>query len=91
MKNVISLFVIFVIGCSSSAIALGQEVSNKDIKYPNLNYSEYPIDLAYVFKSIYKSGPNFNGENYLFAFSCGGSAICIGAYSDGENDFSIFQ
>ncbi|WP_299490277.1 hypothetical protein [uncultured Shewanella sp.] len=52
-----------------------------------LNKEHYSSVFKQAFINIYDQKPNFNTEDYLFTYSCGGGAVCGSVFDPSFNDF----
>ncbi|MCW8335348.1 hypothetical protein [Vibrio paucivorans] len=52
-----------------------------------INLDGYADKFRDSFSESYRTGPNFDHENYLFTYSCGGGAICGSVYDVSFSDF----
>ncbi|WP_206752444.1 hypothetical protein [Vibrio furnissii] len=55
-----------------------------------LNGKDYSESFKESFYQAYNIGPNFNGDDYIFSYGCGGGAICANIYDSQKEKFVDF-
>ena len=85
MKYVMIFIGIFSIFCWADSNSL----INKKVQ-ESLNSDELSPSFKYSLKSVYEKGPNFNLNDYVIVFSCGGPATCISILNSENSNFIYF-
>ncbi|WP_027694941.1 hypothetical protein [Vibrio litoralis] len=80
MKLLLALF-----GFSISTLCLASAGAT-----PQLDDNSYSVEFKRNFLEVKKLGPNFNHEDYIFSYPCGGGAICSSIYSSEGSLFIDF-
>ncbi|QTG90122.1 hypothetical protein JTI73_17190, partial [Vibrio furnissii] len=55
-----------------------------------LKEQDYSESFKESFYQAYNIGPNFNGDDYIFSYGCGGGAICANIYDSQKEKFVDF-
>ncbi|EPD4375275.1 hypothetical protein ACSADO_000663 [Vibrio fluvialis] len=55
-----------------------------------LSGQDYSESFKESFYQVYNTGSNFNGDDYIFSYGCGGGAICANIYDSQKENFVNF-
>lgn len=55
-----------------------------------LKNDEFSNDFKQTFLKVYEKGPNFNSEDFVVTYPCGGGAVCGSIFDSSSNRFVSF-
>jgi len=55
-----------------------------------LKNDEFSDDFKQTFLTVYEKGPNFNSEDFVVTYPCGGGAVCGSIFDSSSNRFVSF-
>lgn len=55
-----------------------------------LKNEEFTDDFKQTFLKVYEKGPNFNSEDFVLTYPCGGGAVCGSIFDSSSNRFVSF-
>ncbi|WP_100752742.1 hypothetical protein [Vibrio salilacus] len=65
-------------------------MANSDTLIPNIESQGFTPEFIRVFQEVYSKGPNFNADDYVLTYPCGGGAICGSIFDSSREEFISF-
>ncbi|WCP69739.1 hypothetical protein LYZ37_17140 [Vibrio tubiashii] len=65
-------------------------LANSETSIPNLEGQGFTPEFERTFREVYAKGPNFNSEDFVLTYPCGGGAICGSIYDSSRSEFVAF-